>query len=238
MSTCTRASTAIIASLAAVLLAAAPGAAKPRPAPYAPHIDPAEFVARVDHPYFPLVPGTRFVYRETAGGKTTTNEVSVLSDTKRIMGVTCTVVHDVVRDGDRVLEDTYDWYAQDKAGTVWYFGEDTKEFSPKGHASTEGSWEAGVGGAQPGIFMPADPTPGPAYRQEYSRGTAEDMGQIVAANQSVEVPAGTYAGCVRTKDWSLLEAGYDFKWYAKGVGFVRSQSAAREVSELISVTLP
>src|SRR5262249_53856427 len=155
-------------------------------------------------------------------------EVEVLSDTKTILGVTCAVVHDVVKDGDQVLEDTYDWYAQDLAGNVWYFGEDTKEYSPKGHVSTEGSWEAGVGKAQPGIFMPANPTPGPPYRQESSPGHAEDMGQVVATNQSVRVPAGAYAGCVRTKDWSLLEAGHDFKWYAKGVGLVRSESAARE----------
>src|SRR5262249_33652247 len=85
--------------------------------------------------------------------------------------------------------------------------------------------DAGVEGGQPGIFMPATPVPGPPYRQEYMRGTAEDMGQVVATNQAVQVPAGAYPECVRTKDWSLLEAGHDFKWYAKGVGLVRSESA-------------
>ena len=223
---------------AAGTMAATGSAARPRAAVYAPHIDPAAFQATVDHPYFPLVPGTRLVYREIAGGKANENEVTVMAGTKVIMGVTCTVVHDVVKVGDRILEDTFDWYAQDKQGNVWYFGEDTREFLPRGHVTTEGSWEAGRDGAQPGLFMKAQPAPGAPYRQEYYRGHAEDMGQIIAVGEAVSVPAGQYSGCVRTKDWSLLEAGHDFKWYAKGVGLVRSESASKEVAELLSVSHP
>jgi hypothetical protein len=95
-----------------------------------------------------------------------------------------------------------------------------------------------VGRNQPGIIMPANPAPGPPYRQEYSPGNAEDMGQIVAVGDSVTVPGGSFGGCVRTKDWSLLEAGTERKWYAKGVGVVRTQAADGEVAELISVTRP
>jgi hypothetical protein len=229
----------LTAVLAATLLhGSGASAGKPKSAGYAPHIDPAEFVARVDNPWFPLVPGTRFVFHETKDGKTAVNEVTVLSDTKVLMGVNCTVVHDVVKDGDTVKEDTYDWYAQDKQGNVWYFGEDTREFLPGGRINTEGSWQAGAARNQPGIIMPGKPVPGAPYRQEYGPGHAEDMGQVVAVNDSVKVPYGSFGGCVRTKEWSLLEAGTDRKWYAKGVGFIREEAADKAVVTLVSVTLP
>jgi hypothetical protein len=231
--------TVLMSSLAALLLWTTPSAArKHKEGAYAPRIDPAEFVSKVDNPYFPLVPGTRFVYHEIEDGKTTVNEVRVLPETKVIMGVTCTVVHDVVKDGDRVKEDTYDWYAQDKQGNVWYFGEDTREFLDKGIIRTEGSWEAGVDRNQPGILMPDHPAPGAPYRQEYGPGHAEDMGQVVALNETVKVPFGSFSGCVRTKEWSLLEAGTDKKWYAKGVGFIREEAANKAIVTLVSVTQP
>ena len=109
---------------------------------------------------------------------------------------------------------------------------------PLHRVSTEGSWVAGVKGGKPGIIMPAAITPGKPYRQEYQPGVAEDMGQIVAVGETVTVPAGTYTGCVKTKDWSLLEPGYEFKWYAKGVGCVREESTAKEIAELETVTKP
>ena len=133
-----------------------------------------------------------------------------------------------------IKEDTFDWYAQDKQGAVWYFGEATKEFKAGGKVDTAGSWEAGVNG-QPGIIMPADPKPGPPYRQEYSAGNAEDMAQVVSLNETVTVPFGTFTNCVKTKDWSLLESGNEYKWYAKGIGCVQSKSTAGEVAVLVSV---
>ena len=151
------------------------------------------------------------------------------------MGVKCVVVHDTVTVGGKVLEETFDWYAQDKQGAVWYFGEATKEFKSGGRVSTEGSWEAGVKGAQPGIAMPAHPKAGEPYRQEFLSGVAEDMGQVVAVGETVTVPAGTYKDCVKTKDWSMLESGHEHKWYAKGVGVVRTESSSGEVATLISV---
>ena len=206
--------------------------------PYRPVIDPANFQSKVDNPYFPLVPGTNLKYQEKGGGETGEKEITVTSETKEILGVKCVAVHDVVAQKGEVKEDTYDWYAQDKQGTVWYFGEATREFKAGGRVSHEGSWEAGVKGAQPGIVMPGDPKPGKPYRQEYSPNIAEDMGQVTATNETVTVPAGTFNGCVKIKEWSMLESGNEYQWYAKGVGVVRTQNTAREMSTLISIKRP
>ena len=202
---------------------------------YHPKIDPANFTHVINNPWHPLVPGTILNYIEKEGNETRENKVEVTHETKTIMGVKCVVVHDTVTIGGKIAEDTFDWYAQDKEGAVWYFGEDTKEFKPGGRVNTVGSWESGVSGAQPGIIMPAHPQPGEPYRQEYKSGEAEDMGQVVALNEATTVPAGTYKDCVRTKEWSLLESGSEKKWYARGIGFVRSESTGGEVSTLISV---
>lgn len=203
--------------------------------PYHPTIDPANFTSVVDNPYFPLKPGTTTTFVEKEGRETRENKVTVTHDTKTIMGVICVVVHDTVTLDGKLKEDTLDWYAQDKEGTVWYFGEATKEFKPGGRVSTEGSWEGGVNG-QPGIMMPAHPAPGEPYRQEYSANSAEDMGQVISVGETVTVDAGTFKNCVKTKDWSLLESGSEKKWFAPGVGFIRSKSTGGEVVQLVSVT--
>jgi hypothetical protein len=202
--------------------------------PYHPAIDPSNFSPVVNHPYYPLVPGTTMIFTEKDGDETRERTVTVTHDTKIIMGVKCVVVHDVVAADGEVEEDTYDWFAQDKQGTVWYFGEATKEFKGRGRVSTEGSWEAGVNG-QPGIIMPAHLVPGAPYREEYSPDNAEDMGQVIALDESVTVPFGTFKGCVRTKEWSLLESGTEKKWYAKEIGLVRVESPGGEVMNLVSV---
>ena len=206
--------------------------------PYRPVIAPANFQSKVDNAYFPFVPGTVLKYQEKGGGETSEKEIIVTSETKEILGVKCVVVHDVVTQKGAVREDTYDWYAQDKQGTVWYFGEATREFKAGGRISHEGSWEAGVKGAQPGIVMLGDPKPGKPYRQEYSPTIAEDMGQVVATDETVTVPAGTFSGCVKIREWSMLESGNEYQWYAKGIGVVRTQNTARETSTLISITRP
>ena len=229
--------TLMLASALSIVVLTRVGTVAARSAAYLPAIDPTQFQATVDHPYFPLVPGTVYRFSEKAGKRISDNEVTVTHDTKVIMGVTCVVVHDKLSTRGVVVEDTYDWYAQDKQGNVWYFGEDSKEFHAKGKVSTEGSWEAGVDGAQPGIMMKAALAPGEPYRQEYRAGEAEDMGQIVAAGESTTVPFGAFTGCVRIKEWSQLEAGTSKKWYARGVGCVRSESPG-EVSVLIEVTKP
>jgi hypothetical protein len=206
------------------------------PVDYQPRIRPANFQSQVDNPWWPLVPGTVFRYVESKGEERNDGVVIVTAERKTIMGVECVVVHDQVSHQGRVLEDTNDWYAQDRQGNVWYFGEDSRAFDDKGHVSTEGSWEAGVNGAQPGIVMPAQPTPGPAYRQEYLKGHAEDMGQILATNDTVSVPFGQFSAALQTKEWSELEAGSDRKWYARGIGFVRAQAEDGEITELVAMS--
>ena len=201
---------------------------------YHPAIDPSNFSHVVNNPYFPLVPGTTLVYNEKDGDILFERRVTVTHDTRMIMGVKCVIVRDLVMENGQVQEDTVDWYAQDKQGTVWYFGEASREFKGGGRISTEGSWEAGING-QPGIIMPAHPAPAVPYRQEYSPNVAEDMGQVVAVNETVTVPFGSFAACVHTKEWSMLESGTEKKWYAKGIGEVRIESARGEVMSLISV---
>jgi hypothetical protein len=203
---------------------------------YHPAINPANFSNKINNPWFPLVPGTHYRYRETLGTEVSDVDVTVLPQTKIVMGVPCVVVHDLVSKAGKTIEDTYDWYSQDATGNVWYFGEDTKEYDDKGHVDTAGSWEAGVKGAQPGIMMQANPTPGPAFRTEYFRGEAEDVAQIIEMTDSVTVPAGRYAPSLQTKEWSLLEPGSEKKWYGRGVGFIRSVSEKGEVSELVTMS--
>lgn len=203
---------------------------------YNPTIDPAQFVTVVDNPFLPLVPGTTLRYRSTSDEGVREIVVTVMPTTKVIAGVPCTVVHDVVSEDGEVREDTWDWYAQDRDGNVWYFGEDTKEYE-RGKVSTEGSWTTGVNGAKPGIIMPAHPTVGQMYRQEYLVGEAEDEGQIIALDETVTVAAGTFSGCIKTKEWTRLEPGVlEHKYYAPGVGIVAEVmiEGGTEREELIS----
>ena len=184
-------------------------------------LDPAEFTADVTHRYWPMKPGTRWTYREIdEEGKELEVVVTATSATKELAnGVTARVVRDSVTEDGELIEDTFDWYAQDDQGNVWYLGEDTAEFEDGRLTTREGSFEAGVGGAQPGILLPADPADGMSYRQEYLEGEAEDNGEIVAVGEQVEVPAGHYTDALVTKDTNALEPKVlEFKLYAPGVG--------------------
>ena len=156
----------------------------------------------------------------------------VTHETKAILSVTTTVVQDTATVFDevtpegRVEEETEDWFAQDAEGNVWYFGEFTTsfEYDEQGNligTSNEGSWEAGVNGAKPGIIMLAHPRPGDSYRQEFAEGVAEDMAKVLRLNASVSVPYGDFEDCLETKEWSPLEPGHiEQKFYAPGVGLV------------------
>jgi hypothetical protein len=185
------------------------------------NLNPADFTTRITNPYWPMRPGSRWVYRETdAEGTRQRVVVTVTSRTKRIAnGVTARVVRDVVREGRQLVEVTDDWYAQDKAGNVWYLGEFTKEYENGKFKSTEGSFEAGVDGAQAGIAMPARPRPGLRYRQEYYKGHAEDKARVVSLREQAEVPLGHYRRVLMTRDVNPLEPKVlEFKFYARGVG--------------------
>jgi hypothetical protein len=188
---------------------------------YRPVLDPAAFVDVVDNPYWPLIPGSTWVYEGTDGEESERIEVTVLAERKVVHGIGAVVVRDTVTvDGQR-KEDTRDWYAQDREGNVWYLGEDTKEYEDGKVVSTKGSWEAGVDGALPGIVMQADPRPGDAYRQEYYRGEAEDLAEVVRLGGAERVKAGRFDRLVVIKEWNPLEPGVvEEKSYAPGVGVV------------------
>lgn len=201
---------------------------------YAPEVDPENFATVVNHPFFPLVPGSKYVYRERDGAERV--DVTVTNLTKQILGVTCTVVESYEYDGDELVEETVDWYAQDLDGNVWYFGEDTHTFKDGKLSGTAGSWEAGVDGAQPGIIMPGTLKVGNSYRQEYYAGQAEDMGQIVRLDDSATVPHGFFKGVLVTKDWTPLEPDvFEHKYYSAGVGLVLEQGGDLRM-ELVSYT--
>ena len=203
-------------------------------------LDPEEFSADVTNPWFPLQPGTRWTYREaTEDGEEVSVVVTATATTRTIAnGVLARVVRDTVTLDGEIIEDTLDWYAQDADGTVWYLGEDTAEFEDGRITTREGSFEAGVDGAQAGVIMPADPQVGMAYRQEYYEGQAEDNGQVLALGQEASVPAGDYDDLLQTADTTPLEPDVlEHKYYARGVGLVLTidkESAGRE--ELLSVT--
>ena len=184
-------------------------------------LDPAAFAGVViDHPYWPMTSGSHWVYRETdAEGKEQRVEVTVTGETRTILGIAATVVHDVVTEDGELVEDTFDWYAQDAQGNLWYLGEDTREYEAGKVVSTAGSWEAGVDGAQPGIILPAEPRTGMAYRQEYYAGEAEDSAEILGIDRSVEVPFGSFEGVLETRDFTPLDPTLEeHKFYAAGIG--------------------
>jgi hypothetical protein len=183
-------------------------------------LDPADFATEIDNPYWPMSPSSRWVYRETSGGEVQRVVVTVTDRTKTIDGIEARVVHDLVTtpDGEKV-EDTFDWYAQDSQGNLWYLGEDTKEYEGGKVVSTEGSWEHGVDGAEAGIIVAAEPKQGLTYREEYYAGEAEDAAEVLDVGAKVQVPYGRFEGAMITRNFSGIEPNVEeLKFYAKGVG--------------------
>ena len=208
---------------------------------YHPEIDPANFLEPSEiladpNPYFPLVPGTIWEYE--GGDETIT--VTVTEDTKEILGVTCIVVRDVVEEDDELIEDTFDWYAQDREGNVWYFGEIAKNYEDGELVDVEGSWKAGTDHAKAGILMKRNPQVGDVYRQEFLLGDAEDMGAVLGLAESVTVPAGSFSGCLKTKDYTPIEPdALEHKFYAPGVGMVLElDPESGERVELVEYSAP
>jgi hypothetical protein len=203
-------------------------------------LDPGDFTAEIDNPYWPMEPGTRWTYREVDADGTVLDVVVIATDqTKKIAnGITARVVRDTVGKDGEIIEDTFDWYAQDSTGNVWYLGEDTAEFEDGAISSRAGSFEAGVDGALPGIAVPANPKRGMRYRQEYYEGEAEDNGEVLSTNEMAEAPYGLFKDVLLTKDTITLEPDVlEYKLYAKGVGpvlmFGVSGGAGRE--DLVNV---
>ncbi|MGH2759573.1 MAG: hypothetical protein ACRDKJ_08415 [Actinomycetota bacterium] len=204
-------------------------------------LDPADFTTEIDNPFWPMTPGSKWVYRETDGeGAEQRVEVTVTDKTKKVAnGIEARVVRDEVTEDGVPVEVTDDWYAQDAEGNIWYLGEETTEYEDGKPVSTEGSFEAGKDGAEAGIIMPADPKPGMKYRQEYYEGEAEDRGEIVSLDEQVEVPFGKFSDVLKTKDTNPLEPDLvEYKYYAREVGPVLAEtvSGGSDREELISYT--
>ena len=202
-------------------------------------VDAADFTTQIDNPYWPMKPGSHWVYRETnADGDVQRNDVIVTSKTKTITGIEAVVVHDTVRQNGQLTEDTYDWYAQDSEGNIWYLGEDTTEYGHGKVKTKEGSWEAGVDGALGGIIVPAHPKPGLTYREEYYKGHAEDGAEVLSLNAHARVPYGTYDHVLQTRNVSPIEPNVvEEKFYAPGLGVVLeiTVSGGSDRSELIGL---
>ena len=222
---------------------AAPGAfpahARPTASRGTPAMPPASsFSARVDNQWFPLKPGARYVYTGIKDGKRSRDVVTVTRQTKKIEGVSCIVVQDRLYLRGRLGERTTDWYSQDTPGNVWYFGETTAELDAHGHVtSTEGTWTAGVDGAKPGIYMPANPRLRQSGQQEFYKGHAGDHFKVIGLFGSVAPPGTT--NTLLTQEWTPLEPGVlDHKMYVRGIGTVLEQTekGGNERNELVSVT--
>lgn len=186
---------------------------------YNPTIDPADFSTTIDNPYFSLTPGEELIYEGEAEEGTERDVIQVPGDTEIVMGVTTLVQEDRSSIDGVLVEDTRDYFAQDSAGNVWYFGEDVNNYEDGVLVDHEGSWHAGVDGAQPGIIMEAHPKPGDTYRQEFAPGIAEDMGKVISLRQKVSVPYGDFRNCLRTRDTTPLERGVvEYKYYCTDAG--------------------
>ncbi|UCC93211.1 MAG: hypothetical protein JSW25_00590 [Thermoplasmata archaeon] len=209
--------------------------------PYEPTIDPADFVKGIDNPYYPMVPGTVWVYEGTSEEGLERIEFRVLEETRTVMGVECVVVRDTVSIDGEVIEDTYDWFAQDVDGNVWYFGEDSKEIENGQVVSTAGSWEAGVDGALPGIIMLAEPYVGITYRQEFYAGEAEDMATVLDLDGTISIRGDVYHDVLVLKAFTPLDPdSVEYNFVVPGVGIVAEGPLDNPVGrvELVDHTPP
>jgi hypothetical protein len=234
----------VAAFVGAVAAQSAPAAACPLPAfgpgeAYRPLIRPSDFGPHVTNPYFPLAPGRVLVYTGVKDGERAVDIVLATARTRLVDGVRTRVVEDRLYLDGALEERTSDYYAQDRCGNVWYFGEDTAELDRRGRVvSTEGSFHAGVDGAQPGVFMQARPEVGRVFRQEWLEGHAEDTFSVVSRSSAVTVPAGRFRHALRTRETTALEPGVvDAKRYVKGIGEVSEESVRgpREVMRLVEI---
>ncbi len=223
-------------ALLAVLIATATSATQAAGSTF----DKANFHHPLDitNPYMPLESGTQFVYDGTNDrGKPAHEEFVVTDQVKTILGVNTRVIHDTNWEAGRVVEDTYDWFAQDDTGIVWYFGEFSTQYKNGKVIGHEGSWQAGVNGARPGIVMKAHPKVGETYQQEFAPGIAEDMATVLSLTESVCVPHGCFSQVLKTEDFSPLELGVEHKYFAPGVGLIKTVTVegGSEESHLVTI---
>jgi hypothetical protein len=225
--------------IAAVVTAVSPACSGDSLGPDSTPPVPTSLQAAVTNPFFPLPPGTTQVFNTQTAAGLEVDSVTVLANTKMVNGFAATEVHDHVHLAGSLTEDTYDWFAQDSAGNVWYLGEDTKQYENGVLVGTEGTWQWGVHGALPGIIVWGDTTGmiGKLYRQEFDEGNAQDVGKLVALNQTVTVPFGTFTGCIKTEEWSTLESGpHDHKVYCPQIGTALELGGDGTQTKLVSVS--
>lgn len=187
---------------------------------YHPTIKSKNFGPHVTNPWYPLTPGTTYVYAGVKDHLKALDVYAVSRHTKKIDGVVTRMVNDRLFLNGKLVERTTDYYAQDKCGNVWYFGEDTAELDSHGKVlNTDGSFHAGIDGAQPGVYMQAKPQLGRKFRQEWLKGEAEDQYRAVSKSAKAAAPYGTFTHALRTEETSGLEPGVrDNKYYVKGIG--------------------
>ena len=192
---------------------------------YSPDINPANFTNStiITNPYYPATPGKKYIYEGQTDEGFERVEEQRLNITKTIMGITCVISNFKGYVNDKLVEETWDWYAQDNDGTLWYFGEEVNNYNQNGTLIDHGgSWEAGVDGAQPGKIMPAHPQTAMKYREEYYFGHAEDQAEIIGTGLNETISLGTYNNCIKTKNWTVLEPdALENKIYAPGIGLIK-----------------
>lgn len=221
--------------LAAPLLAPSAALADPRPRDWNPSIDPANFVGTVDNQYFPLPVGRTLKYRGNTKDGIETLEIEVTSRTKSIRGVTTTVMVERHALNGQIKEISENWFAQDRNGNVWYFGEFSQTYENGAPVNSAGSWEAGVAGAKPGIIMRANPQPGDTYFQEFAPGVAQDQAQVKSTTESSTVLQGSFSRVLVTKEWTALEPNsVEKKYYAPGIGLIMEENGPERL-ELVEV---
>ena len=207
---------------------------------YNPALDPADFVGAIDNPYAPFAVGRTWVYEGTTKEGVERVEIEVLDETKEILGIEATVVRDRAFLDGVLIEDTDDWVAQDSDGNVWYLGELSLNYEDGELVDIEGSWQAGVDGAKPGLWMKGSPAVGDFYRQELLLGEAEDAVEVLSLSEAVSVPADDFPSCLQTRDFTPVEPdALEHKFYAAGVGLVLEVNPeSGERLELIEFTVP
>jgi hypothetical protein len=195
---------------------------------YNPDVSPAKFTGSTNftNPYFPALQGKKYIYEGQSPDGLERVEEQRLINTKTILGVTCIIIHVKEYLDGTLTEETFDWYAQDNEGNVWYFGEAVDNYNPNGTIKNHGgSWEAGVDGAKPGMIMPANPQLGFKYREEYYFNHAEDEAEITGTGLTVSIPFGTFTNCIKTGNWTALEPGqHENKYYAPGTGLLKEEN--------------
>ena len=197
---------------------------------YKPEVSIAKFTnsSNITNTYFPVAPGKKYIYEGQTQDGLELIEEQRLATTKTILGITCIIVNFKAYLNETLIEEAWDWYAQDNDGNVWYFGEAVDNYNTNGSLQDHaGSWEAGVDGAQPGTIMPANPQTGFAYREEYYFNHAEDRAKISGTSLTLTIPLGTYTNCIKTRNWTELEPDLnETKFYAPGIGLIKEVNVA------------